>query len=147
MPASNAVAGVGTQFRRYNSLTGEWDRISEILSVDGPDKKRDTIDVTNMDSDGGYKEFIAGFRDAGSIKMSMNFTRDGYDLMNDDFESNTRQTYEVAFPDTDNTTLSFLGLVTALPIKSTPDKQITCDVEIKISGPVTLNSGSGPAPV
>lgn len=143
---SNAVAGAGSQLRRYDTGLGQWVAIAEILSIDGPDKKRDVIDVTNMDSAGNYREFIAGFRDAGSIKASMNFTRDGYETMNDDFESETKQDYEIALPDTDNTTFSFKGLVTELPLKATPDKQITCDVVIKISGQVTLNSGSGPAP-
>jgi predicted secreted protein len=142
--SSNAFSGVGTKFRRWNGAA--WEDIAEIMTIDGPDKKRDTIDVTNMDSPGGYREFIAGFRDAGSIKLSMNFTLDGYDLMNDDFESDTKQTYEIALPDDDHTTFSFLGLVTELPLKVDATKQVTCDVTIKISGQVTMNSGSGPAP-
>jgi len=144
---SDAVAGVGTQFRRYNTGAGAWEGVAEILSYDGPNKKRDTIDVTNMDSPGGYREFIGGFRDGGEVKIPMNFTRDGYDLMNDDFESETKQTYEIALPDADNTTFSFLGLVTGLDLKVPTDKQITADVTIKVSGTITTNSGSGPAPV
>lgn len=145
--ASNAVAGVGTEFRRYNSGSGYWENVSEILSYDGPNKKRDVIDVTNMDSPGGYREFIGGFRDGGEVKIPMNFTRDGYDLLNDDFESNTKQTYEIALPDADNTTFSFLGLVTALDLKMSTDKQITADCTLKVSGQITINSGSGPKPV
>ena len=145
--ASNAVAGVGTEFRRYNSGSGDWENVSEILSYDGPNKKRDVIDVTNMDSPGGYREFIGGFRDGGEVKIPMNFTRDGYDLLNDDFDSSTKQTYEIALPDPDNTTFSFLGLVTALDMKMSTDKQITADCTIKVSGQITINSGSGPKPV
>ena len=143
---SNAISGVGIQLRRYNSGTSAWEAIAEILSFDGPNKKRDTIDVTNMDSTAGYKEFIGGFRDSGELKCPMNFTRDSYDLMNDDFESNTKQTYELAIPDDDNTTLSFLGLVTELGFKADTSKQITADVSIKVSGQITTDSGSGPAP-
>jgi predicted secreted protein len=144
---SDAIAGVGIELRRYNPDTSEWERLAEILSYDGPNKKRDTIDVTNMDSSGGYKEFIGGFRDSGELKCPMNFTRATYDLMNDDFESNTKQTYELAIPDDDNTSLSFLGMVTDLGFKADTSKQITADVTIKVSGQITINSGSGPAPV
>lgn len=144
--SSEAISSVGVELRRHNSVSNLWVKVSEILSIDGPDKKRDTIDVTNLDSVDGYKEFIAGFRDGGSVKASMNFTRDGYEILNNDFESDVKQTYEVSIPDADHTTFSFLGLVTELPLKIPTDKQITCDVTIKISGPVTLNSGSGPAP-
>ncbi len=143
MPSA-AVSGVATQFRRWSGAA--WAAIAEILTLDGPDKKRDTIDVTNLDSTGGYREFIAGFRDGGSVKLTMNFTRDGYDQMNDDFESDTRQTYEIALPDPDNTTFSFLALVTELGLKIAGDKAITSDVTLKISGQLTMNSGSGPAP-
>lgn len=142
---SNAVSGVGTEFRRWSGAA--WVKIAEILTLDGPDKKRETIDVTSLDSDSGYREFIAGFRDGGTVKMSMNFTRDGYDLMNDDFESDTRQNYEIALPDVENTTFSFLGLVTELPMKIAGDKAITNDVTIKVSGAITMDSGSGPVPV
>ena len=76
----------------------------------------------------------------------MNFTRDTYDLMNDDFESETKQTYELAIPDADNTTLSFLGLVIDLGFKADTSKQVTADVTIKVSGKITTDSGSGPAP-
>jgi predicted secreted protein len=143
---SNAISGVGIELRRYNTGTNKWERLAEILSYDGPNKKRDTIDVTNMDSAGGYKEFIGGFRESGDLKCSMNFTRDTYDLMNDDFESETKQTYELAIPDDDNTTMSFLGLVTDLGFKADTSKQITADVTLKVSGQITINSGSGPAP-
>ncbi len=100
---SDAISGVGIQLRRYNTGTSAWETIAEILSYDGPNKKRDVIDVTNMDSTAGYKEFIGGFRESGELKCPMNFTRATYDLMNDDFESNTKQTYELAIPDDDNT--------------------------------------------
>ena len=35
----------------------------------------DMIDVTSLDSCNGYREFIGGFRDGGTITMRMNFDR------------------------------------------------------------------------
>jgi predicted secreted protein len=137
---SNAVAGVGTRFRRWSGSA--WVDIAEINSVDGPGMSRDTIDVTSLDSTGGYREFIAGFRDAGSVDLSMNFSRDTYDLMKVDFESAILVNYEVVLSDTESTTLEFEGLVTDLSLSVTADSQITSDVSIKISGEVTVNSGA-----
>lgn len=145
--ASNAVAGVGAQFRRWDadatSAAGAWVAIAEVTAISGPDKSRETIDVTSLDSTDGYREFIAGFRDAGSVSLSMNFTRDTYETMNADFESDTKINYEIVLPDADNTSLEFAGMVTELPLEITGDDRITADVTIKISGKVTLNSGSG----
>jgi predicted secreted protein len=142
---SDAVSGVGTLFRRWNATTGVWAEIAEINIVTGPTMSRDTIDVTTLGSTGGYREFIAGFRDGGTVVLSMNFTRAQFDTMKDDFESDTLVNYEVVLPDASTTTLEFEGLVTELPLTVPPDDKITMDVTIKISGEVTVNSGSASA--
>ena len=135
-----ATAGVGTKFRRWSG--SNWVNIAEINSITGPSMSRDTIDVTSLDSTGGYREFITGFRNAGTVALAMNFTRDTYDLMKLDFESNTLVNYEIILPDVEETTLEFEGLVTELPLSIPADDKVTADVTIQISGQVTVNSGS-----
>ena len=139
--ASNAIAGVGTKFGRWNGAT--WDYLAEVNSITGPTMTRDFIDVTSLDSTGGYREFIAGFRDAGTVSLSMNFTRETYELMLQDFESATPVNYEIILPDDDVTSLEFLGLVTEVPLTIPTDDKVTADVTIKVSGQVVLNSGTG----
>ena len=143
--ASNALSGIGTVFQRWNTAlsTPAWEKIAEVSNIEGPSMSRDTIDVTNLDSTDGYREFIASLRDAGTVVLTMNFTRAGYELMKDDFESDTRQNYEIIIPDASTTSLEFIGLVTELPLTVPFDDKIIMDVTIKISGKVTLNSGSG----
>lgn len=137
--ASQAVSGVGTIFHKWNGSA--WVTISEITSIKGPGMKRDTIEVTSMDSLGGYKEFIAGFRDSGTISLSMNFTRDGYDALKFDFESNELSYYEIVLPDADITSFEFSGLVTEVPLTIGAKDAITMDVSIQISGPIIVNDG------
>jgi predicted secreted protein len=138
---SNAKAGVGTLFRRWSGAA--WVNLAEINSISGPNMTRDTIDVTSLDSTGGYREFIGGFRDGGTVQLNMNFIRASLDTMKDDFESDDLQNYEIVLPDDENTTLEFTGLVTELPLEIPPDDKITMAVSIKVSGQVTVNSGSG----
>lgn len=138
---SEAISGVGTKFRRWDSVAGEWVDVSEITNITGPDKSRGTINVTNLDSIDGYMEFIAGMRDGGSVNLSMNYTRAGYDLMNDDFEDDELQNYEILLPD--DTSLEFQGLVVTVPMTIPYDDKISMDVEIKVSKKVHINSGSG----
>jgi len=73
----------------------------------------------------------------------MNFLRSSIDTMKTDFEDDTLQNYEIVLPDDSTTTLEFTGLVTELPLEIPPDDKITMTVSIKVSGQVTLNSGSG----
>jgi hypothetical protein len=83
-----AVDGHGGPFFRADDASSgsTWTRIAEINSIDGPTFKRDSIDVTNIDSEGGYAEFIASFRDGGELNMDMNFTHDGFEDLKADFE-------------------------------------------------------------
>lgn len=141
--SSNAIAGVGTKFRRWNKDTGHWVDISEVNSIDGPKKSRDTIEVTSLDSIDGYREFIGGFRDGGSVTLPMNFWRTTYELMNEDFESEELQNYEILLPDAEATSFEFTALVTELGLGIPADDKVTADVTLKVSGKVVVNSGSG----
>ena len=139
---SNAFAGVGTLFRRWNTTLVAWENLAEINSITGPGMTRDTIDVTSLDSTGGYREFITGFRDGGTIGLSMNMTRETWDLMLADFESNVLQNYNIVLPDTECTSIEFTGLVTEMPLTIPTDDKVTLDVTIKISGQPVTNSGA-----
>jgi len=141
--SSNAISGVGTLFNRWNGSS--WDSLAEVNSISGPTMTRDFIDVTSLDSTGGYREYITGFRDAGTISLTMNFTRESYDLMKADFEDNEPKNYEIILPDTDVTSFEFCGLVTEIPLEIPTDDKVTVNVTIKLTGAVTVNSGSGSA--
>ena len=139
---SDAFAGVGTRFRRWNSTTTEWQDIAEVKTISGPGMSRDVIDVTSLDSTGGWREFIAGFRNAGTVVLNMNFTRDTYDIMWADFGDDDVQYYEMVLSDPENTTIEFTGLVTELPINVSADDAVTNDATIQISGVPVINSGA-----
>ena len=138
---SNAFSGVGTSFKAGDGASSEsFTAIAEVNSIDGPNKTRSTIDVTSLDSTGGYREFIASFRDAGEVTLSMNFTRDGYDEMNDFFELATTRNYQIVLSDTGATTFDFAAYVTALGMAVPMDDKVTASVTLKISGQVTMTS-------
>ena len=136
---SNAVAGVGTKFQRWSGSA--WVNLAEVTSITGPTMTRDFIDVTSLDSTGGYREFITGFRDAGTISMNMNFTRDTYDALKADFESPTLQNYQIILSDIENSSIEFEGLVTEIPVTIPTDDKISVDCTIKITGQVIIGSG------
>lgn len=136
MAQSKAITGQGTIFKR-NGMT-----IGEINSIDGPTKSRETIEVTRLEDVDGYRQYIAGLREPGTVTLNMNFTRENYDVLNADFESDTIQTYAIELPDEDETVFSFSGFVTELPISIPIGDKITCDVTIQISGKVNQSTAS-----
>lgn len=137
--AVTPIAGIGTVFNRKDPTTQEFVAIASINSIEGPTMSRDTIDTTALDTEGGYRTFIAGFRNAGTITLAMNFTAQGFILMKSDFESNDLVDYQIVLPDTDETTLTFSGIVTEMPLSIPTDDKVTVNVTIQISGPVTLS--------
>ena len=141
MGAVDGVTGVGTVFRRWNTATSAWVVIAGITNIGGPSATRKTHNTTALDTAGGYETFITGFRDAGEITLSMIFNRTEYDTMLDDFEDEDAQNYEIVLPDDDVTSIEFEGLVTGIPL-TIPESPITLDVTIKVTGAITVNSGS-----
>lgn len=136
----NATAGLGTKFYRW--ANSQWNAVAAITAISGPSKSRTTIDVTTLDTEEGYMEFIGGLRDPGTVTLSMNFTNAGYALLNTDFESNERGNYQIVLPDDEETTLEFEALVTELPLAVEINDKITADVTFKVSGKVTLTNGA-----
>jgi len=141
--SSNAIASMGTKLYRYGSSA--WAAIAEITGIEGPSKTRETIEVTTLDSVSGYREFIAGLRDGGTINISMNFWRTTFDTISDDFESDTVQNYAIVINDADRTTIEFEGLVIENPISVPVGDKISADVVIKVTGAPVISDGSSGA--
>lgn len=139
------IAGKGTEFRRWNSATGEWEAQAEITNITLAGQTREIYDNTTLDTTGGYRTGVPGFRSGGTYTLAMNFTRDTYEQMIDDFESDTLQNYEICFPDDENTTKEFSGYVTELGESIPVGDIIKNDVSIFVYGQPTINSGSGPS--
>lgn len=137
----SATNSVGTRFRRWNTTLSAWQDIGQITGITN-NKTRETIDVTTLNSTGGYKEFIGSFRDGGEFQLKMLFQRDTYELMNDDFEDEDLQNYELVLPDVENSTFEFRGLVTNVGMDVSVGGAIASDCNIKVSGRILPNSGT-----
>src|SRR3972149_3346383 len=129
---SNAFSGVGSKFRRWNVTSGIWEAVAEVKTISGPTMSREMIDVTNLDSTGGYREFIPSFRDGGTVTLSMNYTFAGYLLLKQDFQSDVLINYEILL--SDGSSIEFSGYVQDLPINVTFNDAVTSEVTIKVSG-------------
>lgn len=138
---SEAIAGVGTEFQRGDGASNEvFTKLSEVTSIAGPNLTKAQIEVTSLDSLDGFREFITGFKDPGEITLEMNYTRDGYATLKEDFDSEDEWNYQIVFPDDGNTTLSFAAFVTGITVNTPFDDKVSMTVTFKIDGPVTMTS-------
>lgn len=132
--STDAFIGHGTTFS-WGGVT-----VAEINSIGGIALTRDAVDVTDLASADAYREWIAGLKDAGELSLGMNFVRDAIDGLLVDFDSGVIRECQVVFPDTGNTTFTFDGFVKGLEVGVPLETKVPCDVKIKITGPLTLES-------
>ena len=129
-------AGVGTILKIDGSTIGN------VTNITGPSMSKDTIDTTALDTTGGYRTFITGFKNAGTLTFTLMFEKAHYSTLKSAFDSDVAKSIEVILPDgataETGSKLSFSGFVTEMPLTIPPDDKITCDVTIQISGPVTF---------
>lgn len=138
---SDAVSGVGTVLKRGDGASSEsFVALSEVNEINGPSMDREQIEVTSLDSTGGYREYIGGFRDGGEVVLNMNWTRDNFITLVGDFEDDDETNFQIVFPDDGETTLDFAGLVTSVPVTIPTDDKITMNVTIKVTGQVSISS-------
>ncbi|MEV2236703.1 phage tail tube protein [Micromonospora sp. NPDC049891] len=133
----------GTQFKRGDGgLPSEtFTTIANVTSISGPNRTRETIDVTAHDSEDGWMEFIGGLKDGGEVSLELNYdpSEDTHDL-DDDFDDTEPRNYQIVIlPDTeDEHTWSIAGILTEVGDEFPYDDKMGRSITIKVSGKPTL---------
>lgn len=74
---SDAIIAYGATVER--SIDGTtWEPIPEVVGVAVPAVVRNWVDVTHLQSPGGFREYKPGLKDAGEIAIPCNYTSAGY---------------------------------------------------------------------
>ena len=115
--------------------------IAGIKTIAGLELSAESIDVTTLDTVGGYKAFITGSKDAGEVKVSGFLLADAFDLLRIDFEAGTVGTYTLEFADkvaTANSKWAFSAVITKLSTNSDVSGATTFECTFKVSGQPTF---------
>jgi hypothetical protein len=97
-----ATSGFGTTFKRGDGGGPEtFTTIAEVVGISGPSLKLETIDVTNMDSN-GWREKIPTLKDAGEVQLDMNYlpanaTQNYTQGLLADFNNRTLRNFKVVY--------------------------------------------------
>ena len=133
-----AFRGLGTVLKIGSSGSTV---VAELTEIGGLELSADTIDVTSLDSEGGYREFIAGFKDAGEVSLSGFFnptTGKGQKELYDLFESGATSEFIIEFPASTKTKWEFKGVVTGFSTSTGVEDPVSFESSIKVSGRPTL---------
>lgn len=123
------VRSVGTTFSIATTAVGG------LTSIGGIDISSDTVDVTALDSQGGYREFIAGFKDAGEVSLE-GFLDDATDknqsAVYSALESGEVKDCKIQFPNGGSWT--FKGIITGFSTSAAVEDAVTFGATVKVSG-------------
>lgn len=120
--------------------------IGGLTSIGGIEISSDTMDITTLDSAGGYREFMGTFKDAGEVPIEGFFdhTSAAQLAMQDSMDAGLAEDYVITFPTALAATWTFKGVVTAFKVGDADlEGAITFGATIKISGkPVLAIAGA-----
>ena len=139
-----AQRSVGTTF------TVNGTRVGGLTSIGGVARSSETIDVTTLDSDGGYREFLAGFKSGGEVSLEgfllhgSSGLDSGQAAMDNLFESGDNANFVITFPN-NVASWRFSGIVTAFETSIALEDAISFTSQITVSGKPELRQGSGGA--
>lgn len=121
--------------------------IADLRSIGSPSISQEEIDVTTLDSVGGYREFIAGFKDPGELTVSGFFvpTDQGQEALYDALDTGDLQEFKITYPPELGATWEFDGFVTAFNVTAEVEGAIEFEATIRVSGKPTLTI-TPPAP-
>ena len=135
MPEVDGITGLGAKFMRFDGT--DFAEIASVFNLAGPGLSRDSVEITTLDSPGGWRQKIGGLRDGGQVTFSLNFRRSTFLIFKGDYNDDNPVQYQIILPDDAATTLIFSGLVTEMPFTIPEGDRVTVDVTIEISGEVT----------
>lgn len=121
-----------------------WDgkQVASLKNIGGVEFNVDTVDVTTHDSEGAFKEFIAGLIDAGDVSIAGFFDHedtDGQLAMVADCAARAIKPATIIFPVSTGAQWDFNGLITNIKVGDTPtDDGIPFSATVKVSGKPTL---------
>jgi predicted secreted protein len=129
------IVAMGTTLKKGDVL------VANLTSIDGVGVSSDTIETTNLSTEGGYRTFVTSLKDAGEVSISGHFDFLEHNPLLADFEDGSIDVYTIEFPDTGithGTQWTFSAVVSAFSTSAELEDLIGFEATLKVSGRPTL---------
>ena len=136
-----AVNSFGTVFK-FTPAGGQQVNVGSLVSIGEIACDSEEIDVTTLDSESGYREYIQGYRDAGVVKLEgFHDAGDaGQAAIRAAFDSGKNGDMVIAFPD--GSEARFAGFVKSYALGAAKvDGAVGFSAAVRISGGVEFSEG------
>ena len=144
MAASTGKTGAGITFKVGDGASVEtFTALANATNINISGRNVDEIDFTHLASTGGYREFRAGFKDAGEIQMTLHFdpTNVTHEDLEDKLNSGEVFNFEIDFTAAGwAKKMTGQGFVKGDDISIDVDNPISADVTVRVTGPLTIEA-------
>lgn len=126
---------VGTKFTIDGTAVGS------LTSIGGVELSAETSEVTALDNQDGYKEFLGGFKDGGEVSLEgyLDGENEGQTAMHTAFEDQELHECSIVFPEAIGKSWNFRAVVTKFTAGSASlNDALKFGGAVKISGKPTL---------
>jgi predicted secreted protein len=148
---SNAFAPIGSILEVASGSPPTFTAIAEIQTIQRTGSKLDLVDVTNMQSIDGYREYLATLRDAGDVSFSGNYIPNDstQQMLQTLFDGATLSDWQIVLPpdesqgfETSLGTWAFSAYVQSNDYDLPHDKEGKISGKLKITGKPVFTPGS-----
>jgi predicted secreted protein len=138
--ASNADIGHGAKFGIAPSGGSTYTYVAEVTSITPPGGTRDTVEVTHLESEDGYKEYIGALKDMGEASITVNYVPATSDALLAAFEEDGTQDFRILYP-SGTVALDFAGIVTGWELGDiVADDKMSATLTVKATGKPALTT-------
>ena len=138
------MAGVnafGTQLLRGDGAEPEvFTAIANVVSIEGPEIERETLDMTAHDTPDGWREYKGGLKDAGELSCEINYDPAEHDALVADFEDDEPRNWRLVFPTTPAVQWDFAAVLTGFSSEAPHDDKLSAEITLKLSGKPTIGA-------
>lgn len=137
-----AISAYGTTFK-FTPSGGSQTVVGKLKSIGKIAPDSENIDVTTLDSPGGYRQYVQGYRDAGSISIEGFHTKGdaGQSALIEAYESGKLGAAVIEFPD--GSKAEFSAFVKGYNLGAAEvDGAVGFGAQLKISGGVNYEGGA-----
>lgn len=145
---TKAFSSIGTQIQRgsgdYNTV---YTTVAEVRNIELTGRRAEAVEVTNMDTPSGAREFIAGLIDSGEIFFDCNYLPGdpSQDILETDFSAGQTSPWRIVLPGNYGV-ITFDAFISLSDFAFLIRKAAFRKVRLKITGPVDSFLNSDPSP-
>ena len=138
MPDGTKTLGTLLKMSTEAGSPQTWITIGNVTDIQGPQRNRNIIDVSNLSSEAAAK--IGGLLDEGDVTFTVNYdpTNSTHQALDTAHEANVAREFQIVLADSGAAEIHFNGIISNLSLAAPFDDKLTRSVTVAITGKIWI---------